>query len=294
MKFRLLSTACLCLTAAACSALQPKPKTEVVPVNRVTDARSVDTGDRLLEAGRHGQAVATYRSVLASDPANAEARYGLAEAMRQGGDAEASKAEYLKLADIPEWRSKALEGLGHANLVTGDHNGAFEALTEAVNEDIGAWRAWLGLAQLRDLAKDWDNADQAYGAALAVTDNPGLVLNNQGVSMLARGKPEEAVVLFKRALQADPKLDRAGTNLELASAASSGLSLEAMAAAEPDAKKRAQKLNNFGYVVMLQGRYDEAEKLFQAAIETHPSFYSVAFENMKVLRSLEAEGKKSN
>lgn len=283
-----LMTASFCLFASGCSLMQPKTP-EITPVNRVTDSASLGRAEKFADAGQHDRAIAAFRGVLEQEPDNAEARYGLAEALRQSGQAEASKVEYLKIADDPDWRSKALEGVGHANLVTGDHNGAFEALTEAVNGDLGAWRAWLGLAQLRDLAKDWENADQAYGAALAVSDTPAIVLNNQGVSMLARGQAQEAAAYFRRALEADPKFERAATNLELANASISGASLEAMAAAEPNAKIRAQKLNNYGYVAMLQGRHAEAERLFQAAIEAHPSFYAIAFENMKVLKAMQAE-----
>ncbi|MGE0408809.1 MAG: tetratricopeptide repeat protein [Amphiplicatus sp.] len=275
--------------AAGCAADKPAP--EIAMVERISGATRAQA-DALARDGRHKEAAAAYRALLSTDSSDVAARYGLAEALRSGGEAQAARAEYLAVAEVPEWRVRALEGLGQAALITGDQNGAYEALTAAVAEDAKAWRAWLGLAQLRDLAHDWAKADEAYGAALAAGGDKPVIYNNHGVSMLARGEPGEAAGLFRKALAADSNFDRAATNLELANA-SSAASLSEIAAAEPDARKRAQKLNNAGYVAMLQGRLDEAERFFDAAIKAHPAFYGIAYENLKVLKAMQAEARKN-
>lgn len=275
------------LLAGGCAQFQKSAEPEIKPVERIVGALPREQAEILLERGQRREAAAAFRAILSGDPDNIEARYGLAEALRLSGEPEASKAEYIAVAPAPDWSVRALEGLGQANLMTGDHDSAYEAFAAAVETDPNAWRAWLGLAQLRDLARDWAKADEAYASALAGGVEPAIVYNNQGVSMLARGESEAAAALFRKALEADPSFDRAKTNLELATA-SAGAAVDAVAAAEPDARKRAQILNNYGYVAMLRGRLDEAERYFEAAIEAHPSFYAVAYENLKVLKALQA------
>jgi tetratricopeptide (TPR) repeat protein len=103
--------------------------------------------------------------------------------------------------------------------------------------------------------------------------------------MIARGQPAAAVNLFQSALAANPKLAPAATNLDLALAASGG---QATAdAAGGDARERARKLNNYGYVAMLQGRPEDAKRYYEAAIKEHPSFYALAFNNLKTLEGSE-------
>jgi Tfp pilus assembly protein PilF len=176
---------------------------------------------------------------------------------------------------------RALEGLGRISIVTGDRAGALEKFSAVVAADPAAWRSWLAIAQLRDLAQDWAKADEAYALALAASKEPAIVYNNHGISMMARGEPAAAVGLFRSAVGADPKLVRAATNLDLAQAASGDQ--VALDASNSDARERARKLNNYGYVAMMQDRPDDARRYFEAAIKEHPSFYALAFNNLKAL-----------
>jgi Flp pilus assembly protein TadD len=283
--------------AGACSTFEKaglvKAESQAAPKvsENIAPPADASQGWRLLEAGQVAEAVAAFRSRLAAAPEDSDARYGYAEALRHGGRFDMAEAEYLKVADDPQYRVRALEGIGHVRLSLGDNEGAYEALTAAVEEGGESWRAWLGLAQLRDLARDWPTADAAYAEALEAGGAPATVHNNHGVSMLARGDAAAAAALFRKALAEDPSSERAATNLELALAAQGGAGA-GLAENEPDPKLRAQKLNNFGYVAMLQGRLDEAEGLFRKAIAAHPSFYSVAYENLSIVKNLQAQQKR--
>jgi Tfp pilus assembly protein PilF len=53
-----------------------------------------------------------------------------------------------------------------------------------------------------------------------------------------------------------------------------------------DPVKRASKLNNAGYVAMIQGDFTGAETLFRQALASHPQFYGSAYQNLNALRSM--------
>jgi Flp pilus assembly protein TadD len=140
---------------------------------------------------------------------------------------------------------------------------------------------------LQDLAQQWTKADEAYALALAASKEPAIVYNNHGVSMMARGEYKTAAELFRSAMAADAKLARAATNLDLAQAAAGGQAI--LDAGDNDARERARKLNNYGYVAMLQDRPEDARRYYEAAIKEHPSFYALAFNNLKTLDGAKEE-----
>ena len=244
----------------------------------------------LMARGYYGQAAAAYRAALKTDPADAGARYGLAEAERMTGKLDEAWADYHALAELPEWKARASEGLGRVALSRGDRDVALEKFNAVVSDDPAAWHSWLAIAQIQDLEKQWAKADEAYALALAASKEPAAVYNNQGVSMMARGEPAAATGLFRSALAADPKMTRASTNLDLAMAASGASA--AIDSANGDARERARKLNNYGYVAMMQNRDDDAKRYYEAAIKEHPSFYALAFNNLKTLQDTGDTGDK--
>jgi Tfp pilus assembly protein PilF len=279
MRIRMLFAASSMALLGACATAAPV--TEVQPVQRLSGA-TPQTADTFAQRGAYAQAAAAYLNILQTSPGDAPARYGLAETLRKGGKLDEAKAQYAKLSTIAEWKLRALEGLGLASLASGDRASARQSLNEVVAEDPKAWKAWVGIAELHDLDRQWDRADEAYAMALVSTTQPAIIYNNQGLSRLARGEPDWAAEHFKQALVTDPTLVRAQTNLEIAEAYA-GKSLDKVSASERDARERARKLNNSGYVAMLQNRPDEARAFFQAALEQHPSFYPQAFQNLQAL-----------
>jgi Tfp pilus assembly protein PilF len=279
MRTRMLIAASALALLGACATAAPAP--EIRPVERLTGA-TPQSADSFAQHGAYAQAAAAYSNMLQANPDDHASRYGLAEAYRKAGKFEEAKLEYAKLAFSPDWKLRALEGVGLVSLSSGDRATARQALNEVVSEDAKAWKSWLGLAQLFDLDSNWAKADEAYALALASTTQPALVYNNEGLSHLARGEPAWAADHFRLALSTDPTMTRAATNLEIAEAAA-GKSLDKVASSERDSKERARQLNNAGYVAMLQNRPEDARAFFQAALEQHPSFYPQAFQNLQTL-----------
>jgi Tfp pilus assembly protein PilF len=283
MKMLIAATALAGLGACATPTLP-----EVKPLERITGQITPQSADSLARNGYYVEAAIAYQTQLKANPDDAAARYGFADAMRRGGRNGEAKLEYAKLLSNSDYKLRALEGMGQASMASGDRESARDSFNQVVAEDTKAWKSWLGIAQLYDLDRNWAKADEAYALALASTNQPALIYNNQGLSRLARGEASWAVDHFRLALATDPTLVRAATNLEIAEA-SAGKSIEKISGAERDAKERARKLNNAGYVAMLQNRPDEARAFYQAAMDAHPSFYPQAFQNMQALDA--AKGK---
>jgi len=186
----------------------------------------------------------------------------------------------MSLADLPPVRARALEGVGLTNERLGNLEGAQAALEAAVAADDTLWLAWSGLARLHDRAQAWDLSAAAYERALANSPRRGVVLNNWGMSLLARGEPEEAAGRFKEALQTSPDLAVARANLRLALAMAGE---DQQVLAQASIPERPQVLNNLGYVALVRGDLSRAEAYFQQAIEENPTFYQRAYDNLKHL-----------
>lgn len=277
-KRSILAISALALLGGCATTAMP----EISPLELASHGVTPETAQTLADKGYYTQAMAGYRAALKANPEDAASRYGLAEALRRTGKPDEAKIELAMLLDNSEWKARALEGLGRITFAAGDRASAFGMFNQAVAENPKAWNSWLGIAQLHDLNKEWVKADEAYAFALAASDQPAVVYNNQGVSKLARGEAGYAAEFFRSALSANPKMERAKINLELAEAVK-GKSVQAVSASEQDARQRARALNNYGYVAMMQDRPEEARAFYQAAIKEHPSFYPQAYQNLKTL-----------
>ncbi len=107
-----------------------------------------------LSSNNYAGAITAFQSALAETPDNTDLRYGLAEAYRHAGKHEWAEKQYAELLAQDTHAARAMTGIGLVKLMSFDGNGAFEMLNAAIEEDKTEWKAWLGLAQLRDSGKD--------------------------------------------------------------------------------------------------------------------------------------------
>ncbi len=285
---RTMALGAVCLALQGCFSSFSMSDADITLAEPVAAPHAMKTGWEYMDQRAFGAAIQAFRVELSNDAENESLRFGLAEAYRYAGYSQQAESRYAELLESVEFRSQALTGIGHLKLSNYDADGAFEIFSTAVAEDEAAWKAWLGLAQLRDLAGDWDAADAAYKRALLETTNRAVVLNNHGVSMMARGEPQAALAYLDMAASIASDDVRIRTNIDLAQAMSEeapDLDREG----QPDSKVRARIFNNRGYVAMLNGRHADAENYFNAAIDTHPSFYAVAHKNLRTLKTNSAK-----
>ena len=186
----------------------------------------------------------------------------------------------------PTQRAKALAGEGIALSLLGRTADALLALQQAVDLDKGQWRAWNGLGREYDLRHDWAHSAAAYEQALAAPGaNAAVILNNRGYSRLLQHQTDLAAADFVAALQKDPSLAEARTNLRMTLAMQGHYDRAAITGVGDD---RAAVLNNIGLAAVMRGDYAEADKLLGDAMAAKGQFYSRAAENLQLSHELAA------
>jgi Flp pilus assembly protein TadD len=258
----------------ASNPVDAKPSPLAAQVRQALDERRYVDAGALLQQALTQNGKSAEISTLTGDLLLARGRY--ADALE----------EFRQVASDQTQRPQALEGEGLALSLLGRSDEALADLKQATVLDKDLWRAWDGLGTEYDQRRDWPAAQSAYAKALATPGaNAAIVLNNRGYSRLLQQRFDEAAADFVAALEKDPSLGAARTNLRLT------LAMEghyARAALTGDGDDRAAVLNNVGVAAALRGDYVQADKLLGEAIETKGQFYSRASENLQLSHTLAA------
>lgn len=202
------------------------------------------------------------------------------------GQLPAALTAFRSVAGDPVEKSKALEGEGLALSLMGKSDEALADLKQATALDKTSWRAWNGLGREYDMRKDWKQSAAAYAQAMAAPGaNTAIVLNNRGYSHLLQKQNELAITDFVAALDKDPALAAARTNLRIAMAIEGHYDRASTTGVGDD---RAAVLNNVGLAAAIRGDYDQAAKLLNEAIEAKGSYYERATDNLQLTKQLQA------
>jgi len=238
----------------------------------VDDQRYVDAGRMLNEAALKAE----------DDP---RLLLLAAEVSLYRGQVEAALNTFKKIDAVAVVRPRALEGEGIALALEGHSEDAVKTLQTAVAADPSAWRAWNALGTECDRRHDWQDAEVAYGHALAASAGNPIVLNNRGFSRLTQNRLDEATADFVAALDKKPDFVPARNNLRLAIAMKGDYD---RAIAGANSADRAAILNNAGFVAMLRGDYSTAKDLLGQAMKAKGQYYAMAAANLEATRGLES------
>jgi Flp pilus assembly protein TadD len=284
------------MAAASCGSGRKPPPEALAAKKAVESSVRADREGMLnaartsLEGGNAMAAIEAYERVLKTDPDNADARYGLAEALLQQNRYDDAIVQYRKLTDHPQHRAASLQGMGLSLLLKGDAAEGQKSLSAAVGEDPTLWRVWNALGQNWDHQKEWRRAEACYRKALEINPKADVVYNNLGMSYFMQAEYRKAVAQFNLALQLNKKLDAARLNRRLA-LAMLGRYEEAIEGVDPSEQHRV--LNNIGYIAMLRGDLALARAYFQRATEISPSYYPTAHDNLRRVDELIKRGRNS-
>lgn len=263
---------------SAAPSAQPVAAAQIAEVQRALDER------RLMDAGQLIDELSARNSgdpqlkLLVGELALARGRYADAIVAFQAG------------RDAPGQLWRALQGEAIAMAQLGRHQEAIPLLKQAVSVDPTAWRAWNTLGAEYDVARSWSDAETAYARAIATAPNPAIALNNRGYSHLLQGQLQAAIADLVAALDKQPDLAAARSNLRLALALRGEYDRAVDGASGAD---RAVLLNNAGLAAGMRGDFAKAESLLKTAMEVKGEYYQRASENLTLVQQLASRTKAS-
>jgi len=263
-----------CLVARAPAA----PASVRCPREHTTVPAQRAAGERLLQEGAAAVAAACFRDVLESigmsDPqTRGEVGVLLADALEAGGDVAGSAAQLKKVqAEFPMSPVPPFKLGNQARLAerweeaVANYETAVRLAPSFVNARTNLGMSLRGLNRL-------DDAIAAYRGALTVAPTRADVQINLGVALDAAGKPEESLIAYKAGIRLDPVLYQGYFNMGVLMAETfkdreAGIQLyhEALRI-EPNF---ADAYHTLGTVHTNLGKYDEARRFLERAVEMRP------------------------
>ena len=249
--------------------------TQPLGVERIAEARHA------LEVGRLGQAQAMTADAVARGARGDQVDRLLADLAFASDDHAAAFARFEALMIKAPHETALVERAGLAALRAGQADKATAYLRRATTLRGVTWRAWNGLAVAADRHGDWTTADRAYAAARILAPDSAEVANNQGWSLLMRGRWREAIAALEQAVALAPSAQRIADNLDLARAT--------LAVSPPErrpgerAADWAARLNDAGMVARLRGDRPRAIAAFARAIEARTEWFERAANNLAAM-----------
>ena len=237
-------------------------------------------GDAHLQQGQFQTAKDQYEKVLTLVPEKILPRYKLAVIYLEKGQSQSAYDQFHKILDYNLNFAPAYEGMGRALLKMEKDVEAEREFQAALLYDSELWTSTNYLGIVADRRHDHKEAIRIYEVALEKKTNNPAILNNLGMAYYLDKQYEEAARTFQQALQVGDNNDKIANNL--------GLSLAKLRHYDLayDAYTRgmgpAKAYNNLGVAFLEERQYARASRCFEKAIETQPTFYEKAKENLSL------------
>ena len=233
----------------------------------------------MLTVASSGEAVDYFREALARNPDDPEMMRGYARSLVKNGQQAEARFVYRDLADS----GMALPG-DHVDyaivLARLDMWGDAKAQRMAIASDYDSDRLAMLEGLLADHEENWARADEAYERARRQSPQPAAVLNNWGVSMMARGDHSGAERKFEEALIYDPGLFNAKNNMAISYALTGRYRLPLVTLTD---EERAMLLHNMGVIALRQGDQSLGRDLLRQSVAVHPQHYAPSADKLAQL-----------
>jgi Flp pilus assembly protein TadD len=235
-------------------------------------------GDAHLQQGDFHTAKAQYEKVLQASPERISARYKLAVIYLEKGVPQDAYNQFHQILDYDLNFAPAYEGMGRALLKMEKDQEAEQEFQAALLYDSDMWTSKNYLGIVADRRHDHKEAIHLYEVALQKKSDDPSVLNNLGMAYYLDTQYENAVRTFQRAIQIGGSNDKISNNLGLAltKLGHYDLAYDAYVRGMDSAKA----YNNLGVAFLEEGHFARASRCFEKAIETQPTFYEKAKENL--------------
>lgn len=201
------------LLLAACAAETQGGRS---PADRPELSRSLlDAAAMAAAQGDYATAATYFRNVYLREPGNTLAAVGLMQTLREMGDLEQARsvADATLLAKPND--VTVVAEVGKVRLASGQLPNAVALLQRAVDLDPADWKSRSALGVAYDRQGDSVKAEESYRAALGISPNNPVVLNNLALSRVLANDLAGARELLQRAVDSSRADVRVRQNLAL-------------------------------------------------------------------------------
>ena len=192
--FRILAISLLAALSVSCSRDPELAKREYLA-----------SADQFVKQGKVKEAIIQYRNALVQDPRFGEARFKLAEAYAQDGDALRAAREYVRAADLLPKDVQAQLKAGRILLLSGQFEDAKTRAHGALAIDRKNVEAQILLANALAGLRDIDGGIEEIQEAIRLDPENSLGYVSLGAITQTAGRWAEAEAAFKKAVEADSK-----------------------------------------------------------------------------------------
>lgn len=258
------------------------PSTAPITDRPIRVSNELARGQQALSAGDLQAAQAAFTAALRGSPNDPEPAIGLAETYLALGDIETAKRllDLVAATESGAENARLLQGRGFVALRQGDTELAVRLLEQSVDRDPGQWRAWAGLGRAYGRLGRSRQARAAFARAEDAAPIRALVINDIGMLHLEENDPAAALEAFQRALAVDPDNAMANANARIARAMLGDYEA-AVSGARPE--ELPDVLNNVGYIAIVNGDFEVADRLLRRAVEISPVYHEPASANLELL-----------
>jgi Flp pilus assembly protein TadD len=280
MKMRVVKWLVMAVMAAGLSACESVSEKEDPLADSIIDEANLN--DLMLTAADPSDAANYFEQSLAREPNRADFRRGLAISLSRAKRYNEAARVFQELITLDQ--DQPTDRLEYAFVAMRlDRWDDVRTLAQSLPDGLQTARRYSIDAMVADQDNDWAAADEAYARAEKLTSRPATVLNNWGVSQMARGDLNAAAMTFERAISFDSTLFSAKNNLAIVRGLQGNYFLPLVPLND---KERAVLLNNLGIVAMRQGDEKIARGLFAAAVDAHPQYYASAAAKLSALEAI--------
>ncbi len=260
--------------------INPEPKAAVDLSQEMTHQEYEQLGDAHFYQGDFQMAKVQYEKVLQRQPEQIAPRYKLAVIYLEKGSAQSAYDQFHKILNYELNFAPAYEGMGRALLRMEKDVEAEQEFQAALLYDSELWTSTNYLGIVADRRHAHKDAIHMYKVALEKKTNHPAILNNLGMAYYLDQQYEQAVETFQQAVQTGGNYKKIANNLGMALTKLGHFDLAF------DAYSRgmdaAKAYNNIGVAFLENGNFAKASRCFEKALETQPTFYEKAKENLSL------------